>query len=59
MTSPDRVTFIRIRLGLGGRELLHLEAVAHLAPYFGFLLERTPIAQPDEPRTWRKDEYPD
>src|SRR5947209_17835529 len=29
-----------------------------VAPYFGFLLERTPKAQPDEPRTWRKDEYP-
>jgi predicted dithiol-disulfide oxidoreductase (DUF899 family) len=22
------------------------------------LLERTPKAQPDEPRAWRKDEYP-
>jgi predicted dithiol-disulfide oxidoreductase (DUF899 family) len=30
-----------------------------VAPYFNFLLERTPKAQPDEPRTWRKDEYPD
>jgi predicted dithiol-disulfide oxidoreductase (DUF899 family) len=30
-----------------------------VAPYFSFLLERTPKAQPDEPRTWRKDEYPD
>jgi predicted dithiol-disulfide oxidoreductase (DUF899 family) len=30
-----------------------------VAPYFSFLLERTPRAQPDEPRTWRKDEYPD
>src|SRR3984893_2311756 len=30
-----------------------------VAPYFNFLLERTPIAQPAEPRTWRKDEYPD
>ena len=30
-----------------------------VSPYFGFLLERTPIGQPDEPRTWRKDEYPD
>jgi predicted dithiol-disulfide oxidoreductase (DUF899 family) len=29
-----------------------------VAPYFSFLLERTPKAQPDEPRTWRKDEYP-
>ena len=30
-----------------------------VAPYFNFLLERTPIAQPAEPRAWRKDEYPD
>jgi hypothetical protein len=30
-----------------------------VSSYFGFLLERTPLAQPDEPRTWRKDEYPD
>ena len=30
-----------------------------VAPYFSFLLERTPKEQPAEPRTWRKDEYPD
>src|SRR2546421_5692637 len=30
-----------------------------VAPYFNFLLERTPKTQPAEPRTWRKDEYPD
>jgi predicted dithiol-disulfide oxidoreductase (DUF899 family) len=30
-----------------------------VAPYFNFLLERTPKPQPSEPRTWRKDEYPD
>jgi len=30
-----------------------------VAPYFSFLLERTPKAPPEEPRTWRKDEYPD
>jgi hypothetical protein len=30
-----------------------------VAPYYSFLLERTPKAQPEEPRTWRKDEYPD
>ncbi len=30
-----------------------------VAPYFSFLLERTPRAQPAEARTWRKDEYPD
>ncbi|MDX6476256.1 MAG: hypothetical protein QOH95_1767, partial [Gaiellaceae bacterium] len=29
-----------------------------VAPYFNVLLERTPKAQPAEPRTWRKDEYP-
>src|ERR1700722_16050894 len=30
-----------------------------VAPYHSFLLHRTPKAQPEEPRTWRKDEYPD
>lgn len=30
-----------------------------VAPYFSFLLERAPKAQPSEPRSWRKDEYPD
>ncbi len=30
-----------------------------VAPYFGFLLERTPKPQPDEPLARRKDEYPD
>ncbi len=30
-----------------------------VAPYYSFLLDRTPKAQPEERRTWRKDEYPD
>jgi predicted dithiol-disulfide oxidoreductase (DUF899 family) len=31
-----------------------------VAPYYSFLLERTPRGWDDaEPRTWRKDEYPD
>jgi len=30
-----------------------------VAPYFSFLLDRTPKGASDEPRTWRKDEYPD
>ena len=30
-----------------------------VAPYFSFLLGRTPKPQPEEPRTFRKDEYPD
>src|SRR5215510_3124563 len=30
-----------------------------VAPYFSFLLERTPMPQSAEPRSWRKDEYPD
>jgi predicted dithiol-disulfide oxidoreductase (DUF899 family) len=29
-----------------------------VAPYFSFLLDRTPRPQPEEPRSWRKDEYP-
>ena len=34
------------------------EELAQLAPYFSSLLDRTPKAQPPEPRSWRKDEYP-
>jgi predicted dithiol-disulfide oxidoreductase (DUF899 family) len=30
-----------------------------VAPYFNFLLERTPRGPSDEARAWRKDEYPD
>jgi predicted dithiol-disulfide oxidoreductase (DUF899 family) len=30
-----------------------------VAPYFSFLLERTPKPPPAEFSTWRKDEYPD
>jgi predicted dithiol-disulfide oxidoreductase (DUF899 family) len=30
-----------------------------VAPYYTFLLDRTPKPQPEEPRSWRKDEYPD
>jgi predicted dithiol-disulfide oxidoreductase (DUF899 family) len=29
-----------------------------VAPHFTMLLERTPKPQPEEPRAWRKDEYP-
>jgi predicted dithiol-disulfide oxidoreductase (DUF899 family) len=30
-----------------------------VAPYSSFLLERTPKPQPEEPRSYRKDEYPE
>jgi predicted dithiol-disulfide oxidoreductase (DUF899 family) len=30
-----------------------------VSPFFGFLLDRTPKPQPDEPLNYRKDEYPD
>jgi predicted dithiol-disulfide oxidoreductase (DUF899 family) len=30
-----------------------------VAPYYSFLLDRTPKEQAPEPRAWRKDEYPD
>src|SRR4029078_11612378 len=30
-----------------------------VAPYHSFLLERTPRPGAEEPRAWRKDEYPD
>jgi predicted dithiol-disulfide oxidoreductase (DUF899 family) len=32
---------------------------AFVAPYHSFLLDRTPKPQPEAPRAWRKDEYPD
>jgi predicted dithiol-disulfide oxidoreductase (DUF899 family) len=30
-----------------------------VAPYFSFLLDRTPKQKPEDPRSFRKDEYPD
>jgi predicted dithiol-disulfide oxidoreductase (DUF899 family) len=30
-----------------------------VAPYHAMLLQRAPRPTPDEPRAWRKDEYPD
>jgi predicted dithiol-disulfide oxidoreductase (DUF899 family) len=30
-----------------------------VSPFFGFLLDRTPKAQPEDPISYRKDEYPD
>jgi hypothetical protein len=30
-----------------------------VAPYHSFLLERTPKPGAEDPRAWRKDEYPD
>jgi predicted dithiol-disulfide oxidoreductase (DUF899 family) len=30
-----------------------------VAPYYSFLLERTPKPGSEDPRAWRKDEYPD
>ncbi len=30
-----------------------------VAPYHSSLIDRTPKEQPEEPRAWRKDEYPD
>jgi predicted dithiol-disulfide oxidoreductase (DUF899 family) len=30
-----------------------------VVPFFNMLLERTPKPQPEEPRSWRKDEYPE
>ena len=30
-----------------------------VAPYHSFLLKRTPKGEAEDPRAWRKDEYPD
>src|SRR6266511_1062488 len=56
--NPSWIAFAR-----ENRTVYHTYTVSapdpFVAPYFNFLLERTPKAQPAEPRTWRKDEYPD
>jgi predicted dithiol-disulfide oxidoreductase (DUF899 family) len=55
--NPSWIVFAR-----DDRAVYHTYTVSapdpFVAPYFSSLLERTPKAQPDEPRTWRKDEYP-
>ena len=52
-----------IAFALEDRTVYHTYTVTapdpFVAPYFNFLLDRTPKAQPAEPRSWRKDEYPD
>ena len=56
--APSWIAFAR-----EGGSVYHTYTVSapdpFVAPYFNFLLERTPKPQPQEPRTWRKDEYPD
>ena len=56
--NPGWIAFAR-----EGRNVYHTYTVTapdpFVAPYYSFLLERTPKAQPAEPRDWRKDEYPD
>jgi predicted dithiol-disulfide oxidoreductase (DUF899 family) len=55
--NPSFIAFARENGGV-----YHTYTVAapdpFVAPYHSFLLERTPKAQPEEPRAWRKDEYP-
>jgi predicted dithiol-disulfide oxidoreductase (DUF899 family) len=52
-----------IAFALEDRTVYHTYTVTapdpFVAPYFNFLLDRTAKAQPAEPRSWRKDEYPD
>jgi predicted dithiol-disulfide oxidoreductase (DUF899 family) len=56
--NPSWIAFAR-----EGTTVFHTYTVSapdpFVAPYFSFLLERTPKPQPAEPRAWRKDEYPD
>jgi predicted dithiol-disulfide oxidoreductase (DUF899 family) len=56
--NPSWITF-----ALEDGTVYHTYTVAapdpFVAPYFSSLLDRTPKAQPAEPRSWRKDEYPD
>ena len=56
--NPSWIAFAR-----EGTTVYHTYTVSapdpFVAPYFSFLLDRTPKGQPAEPRSWRKDEYPD
>src|SRR5918996_3306158 len=56
--NPSWIAFAREN----GSTVYHTYTVSapdpFVAPYFNFLLERTPKRPSDEPRTWRKDEYP-
>jgi predicted dithiol-disulfide oxidoreductase (DUF899 family) len=56
--TPSFIAFAR-----QGRTVYHTYTVAapdpFVVPYHYFLLDRTPKGPPEEPRAWRKDEYPD
>lgn len=56
--APGYIAFARE----GGR-VYHTYTVTapdpFVAPFHSFLLKRTPLAESQEPRAWRKDEYPD
>jgi predicted dithiol-disulfide oxidoreductase (DUF899 family) len=56
--APSWIAFARENGGV-----YHTYTVAapdpFVAPYHSSLLERTPKAGAEEPRAWRKDEYPD
>src|SRR4030095_8865153 len=55
---PSWIAFAR-----GNGTVYHTYTVAapdpFVAPYYSFLLDRTPKGPPEEPRAWRKDEYPE
>jgi predicted dithiol-disulfide oxidoreductase (DUF899 family) len=52
-----------IAFALDGRTVYHTYSVSapdpFVAPYFSFLLDRTPMPQPSELLSYRRDEYPD
>jgi predicted dithiol-disulfide oxidoreductase (DUF899 family) len=56
--APSWIAFAR-----DGDQVFHTYTVMapdpFVAPYHSSLLDRTPKPGPDEPRAWRKDEYPD
>src|SRR5689334_2274716 len=57
--APSYIAFARDEDG----RVYHTYTVAapdpFVAPYHSFLMQRTAKTPPDEPRAWRKDEYPD
>jgi predicted dithiol-disulfide oxidoreductase (DUF899 family) len=56
--GPGFIAFAR-----DGRRVYHTYTVMapdpFVAPYHSFLLERAPMPTAEDPRAWRKDEYPD
>ena len=56
--SPSYIVFAREN-GIVYHTYTVMAPDRFVAPYSSFLLDRTPKPQPEEPRSYRKDEYPE